>query len=336
MEKRRKGFNKMGQVTIFIIVGILIVAAIVSVFIFQNKLGISTRFGTNPTTFIETCARDNIEPMVESIISTGGVYYSGSNNEQFLVKNDSKFAILCTTNASETSCTNTHPLIIDEIQYEIKRELISKINSCFTQLKKKYPNVEISEGELEFSVELVRDTVLVKIRKPLTFISGEDSNSFNNFDINLNSKVYNFVELTNLIVNAESSCNCNTKTATSGNANDSILYMDANGTTNPFFVSKPSANCDVNLAQLNKNYPDYIFTRVITDNSEKIYTIESLVSPEQNFSFVVKNCVPGCNGPDGLCYHHYHEGGLIHYSSIIDSCHNQIHHYHDTEEYIID
>ncbi|MEI7718641.1 MAG: hypothetical protein WCI72_02145 [archaeon] len=329
--------NSRGQVTIFIIIGLLIVIGIILIFIFQNELGISTRLSLNPTKVIETCAKENIEPIIESIISTGGVYYNGSNNNQFLITNSSKLAVLCKASVFGTSCTNTHPLISEEIRYDIKKALTSKLNSCFTKLKNSYPNAEIAGGNLEWDISIDQDQINVKLRKQVSISSGEESNSFDNFDFTLNSKMYTFVELANVIVNTESSCNCNGQSfASSTNSSGTILYMAANGTNNPFLVAKPNVNCDVNLAQMNKNYPNYVFTRVTVGNGEKIYTITSLAPPVQNFSFVVQNCIAGCGGPGQICYHHYHVGDVVHYSSTITGCHNSIHHFHDTENYIID
>lgn len=334
--KDRGTLNHRGQVTIFIILAIIIVVVIILMFTFPNRFQISAWSKTDPVQFIGKCAQENIQPMIESVIATGGVYYSGSNNDSFLDTNSSRFAILCITNISRMSCINTHPLIAEEVKYNIKKVLTPKIDLCFKKLKDNYPNAEISEENLEFDVDLVKDAVSIKIRKPLYITTNKDSVSFDTFDFNINSMIYDFLELSNIIVNTESSCDCTKRAIVSGDSSGAIIYMPPNGTSNPFLVSKPNANCDVDLLQMDKSYPDYVFTRNTIDNGVKIYTITSLRIPQQSFSFVVKNCISGCGGPDSLCYHHYHKGDIVHYSSTIKGCHNQIHHYHDTEEYIID
>ena len=338
MERGEVLKNKKAQVTIFVIIGILLIVAIILYFIFSNDINISTRLNSNPASFIEKCAQEGINPLVENVIMHGGVYYSGFNDNQFKINNGTEMAILCKTNASGSSCINQHPLLPEEIKYDLEKVVRTKLNECFLKLKKNYPSSSISEGDLKVGIDLVDGNVIISIDKPLTITSGEESNSFENFDLTLNSNINNFVELANVIVNTESSCDCNKRSLFGNSSNGSlVIYMPANGTVNPFLSVKPNANCDVDLAQMNKLYPNFVFTRTTFNNGEKIYTITSTTPPIQNFSFVVINCISGCGGPDGVCYHHYHDGdGVIHYSSHINGCHNNIHHYHDSEEYIID
>ncbi len=324
--------EKKGQVTIFIIVGVLIVVAIILVFIFQNELGISTRYSANPSKFIEDCVEEDLNIAVENIIATGGVYYLGSNNDQFMDINGSKIAILCWANKSRTSCVNTHPLLSEETRLTLEQVFIPKVRACFSKLKKDYPNVDITTGDSEFELSLEKGFVLVKMRNQITLTSGEESESFNNFDFSFSSRIYDFLELANLIVTIESSCSC----GSSGSGRIVNVAVSATN-TNPFLTSGPNTQCDADLAALALSYPEYLFERNALTSGEKIYTIISNEPPAQNFSFVVRNCVNnGCTGPDGICFHHYHSGGIIHYSDRINGCHNNIHHYHDDMEYVVD
>lgn len=316
--------EKRGQVTIFIIAGILIVVAIIFVFIFQNELGISTRYSANPSKFIEDCVEEDLKIAVENVISTGGVYYSGSNNDYFMDVNGSKIAILCWANQSRTPCINTHPLLSEETRLTLETVFTPKVKACFNKLKKDYPNADISFGDLEFELSLEKDFVLVKLRNPLTFTSGEESESFSNFDFSFSSRIYDFLELANLIVTTESSCSC-----TSSGRGITINVAISATNTNPFLTSGPNTRCDADLAALALSYPKYLFERTTLPSGEKIYTIISNEPPAQNFSFVVRNCFSECNGPGGICFHHYHEGDIIHYSNSLTKCHNSVHHYHD-------
>jgi len=324
--------GKRGQVTIFIIVGILIIVAVILIFIFQNKLGISTRYSANPSKFIEDCVEKDLNIAVEGVIATGGVYYSGSNNDYFMDINGSKIAILCWANQSRTSCINTHPLLSEETRLALENVFTPKVKACFNKLKKEYPNVEITTGDLEFDISIVKGAILVRLRNPVTFTFGEESESFNNFDFSFSSRIYDFLELANLIVTAESSCSC-----TSSGSGITMNVAVSTTNTNPFLTSGPNTKCDADLAALALSHPEYLFERTTLPSGEKIYTIISNEPPAQNFSFVVRNCYNmGCPGPGGICFHHYHEGGIIHYSAALGRCHNNIHHYHDDMEYVVD
>lgn len=283
MEREGKRMNKLGQVTVFIIIGILLVAGIILVFFFQNELGITTRASTDPNPFIEKCAKDSIEPMLASIISTGGIYYTGTNKNEFLDLNGTSISLLCNANKSKTPCTSTHPLAINEIERLMTLSLKSKVDSCFNQYRNKFPNLEITLSVLDFDVKLNKGFVFVKIRKPLTIITGETSNYFENFDMNINSDLFDFLSLANVIVNTESSCACQYSLSTGMQEPSS----------DPFATVIPGiVNCDADLSKLSLNYPYYNFYRENLNNSgQKIYTIginEEYSS--EKFSFAVINC----------------------------------------------
>jgi len=286
--------EKRGQVTIFIIVGILIVVGIILVFIFQNDLGITNKGNTNPNAFIENCVHEVVNPMVGSIISTGGVYYTGTNKDEFLEINGTSFSILCNTNKTKTTCISSHPLVITEVERIMALNLKSKIDSCFNQYKNKFPNLQVTGGVLDFNLKLQKGFISIKIRKPLTILSGEESTYFENFDTTINSNLFDFLSLANIIVNTESSCICQY----------SLSSGMAEPTNDPFATVIPGiVNCDADLTKLASSYPSYSFYRATLNNSgQKVYTIgvnEAYSSEE--FSFAVINCLTDCSNISGSC-----------------------------------
>jgi len=82
MEKRnslieRKKFevkdrNVRGQVTIFILVGIVIVVAIILFFFLQKNFQVSTFEVENPQSFIRSCVTDTIIETEAVLLSNGG------------------------------------------------------------------------------------------------------------------------------------------------------------------------------------------------------------------------------------------------------------------------
>jgi len=286
--------EKRGQVTIFIIVGVLIIVAIILVFIFQNELGITTRLSTNPSLFIKNCVHESVSPLIANIISTGGIYYTEVNKDSFLEVNSSPVSLLCTTNLSKTSCTSTHPLILTEVEKILNSNSKPKIESCFKQYKSKYPNLQVAEGVLDFSLKIQKGAVFIKIRNPLTISSGEESNYFENFDTTINSNLFDFLSLANIIVNTESSCGCQNKLTSEMIEPGQDPYA-----TNIMGIS----NCDADLTKLAINYPSYLFYRAtLNNNGQKVYTISTKDKySSENFSFAVINCVTNCLNTGGVC-----------------------------------
>lgn len=274
--------NIRGQVTIFIIIGILIAVGVIIMFIFQNDLGISTRYGANPTKFIKDCVEKDLIFSVENIISTGGVYYSGSNDNQFMTLDGLKLSVLCSTDTPKTSCVNNHPLLREEVERTLEQTFTPKINSCFDKLRKQYANADVFFENFEFKLSLKKDFVFSRLRNVMTITREEESEVYSNFDFSFDSNLYNFIDLSNVIVTAESSCVCGAN-----------IINGQSDFTNPFLTTGPNSNCDADLQKLTVNYPTYLFTRNRLITGEKIYTITSLLPPTQNFSFVVKNCFGG-------------------------------------------
>lgn len=258
MEREEKIKSKRGQVTIFIIMGIIIVVGIILVFIFQNELGISTKFGTNPTKYIEKCALDNAKIALENIESHGGIYYT-TNEQDFISFNGEKIAKLCYSNDKKILCTNNHPLFNEEIERKIKSFVEPKLVNCFSDLKSGYSIEEYSEEPLLFNVSIIDQNLILNIRKVITISDGAEKTRLNNFDVSLSSSLFDFLEITNSVLNDELSCDCSL------------------------------GNCNADIGKINVWYPQYVTDRFMTEKSEKIYTIQSLAS-ENKFVFAVRNC----------------------------------------------
>ena len=73
MNLKRGVINNRGQVTIFIIIAILIVALAVLAYLFFPKLKTTVESGTQtPSQYIDTCMRDKISSTIEDISLQGG------------------------------------------------------------------------------------------------------------------------------------------------------------------------------------------------------------------------------------------------------------------------
>src|SRR3989338_5247015 len=95
MEKGGISFsNKSGQVTVFIIVAILIVALAAMIYFFMPGTSVGTEFNEkNPNRFIQTCIEDEIERAVELVSLQGG----SINPEHFFLYQSNKIEYLCYT-----------------------------------------------------------------------------------------------------------------------------------------------------------------------------------------------------------------------------------------------
>jgi len=64
--------NKHAQVTIFIIVGVVIVVGILGSIIFMGQVDVETPADLGPQAFIDKCVRDVVEESVDKMLRNGG------------------------------------------------------------------------------------------------------------------------------------------------------------------------------------------------------------------------------------------------------------------------
>lgn len=199
---KKRGFgDKRGQVTIFIIIAILVVAAGVVIYYFWPSF--DSRVSTtseNPNSFIEECMQEEIENVVEKISLQGGSYnvsfgYRFEGNE---------IEYLCYTNEYYKPCVNQQPFLKNHLEDEILNEISESVDSCFNSLETNYRNegYEVILNRGETSVELLPKRIVVDFNSELSLMKQESQN-YENFRIVLNDNLYELSGIAKSIVDWE-------------------------------------------------------------------------------------------------------------------------------------
>ena len=124
--------GKRGQVTIFIIIGIAIIAIGVLIYAFYPQIqSLIKPESKNPAAFMQTCLEDEIEDTVEILSLQGGSVAP----EHYLLYQDEKLEYLCYTNENYRTCVVQQPMLKSHIESEIEREISPVVNTCFEDLK---------------------------------------------------------------------------------------------------------------------------------------------------------------------------------------------------------
>ena len=200
--------KKSGQITVFIIIAVIIVAGIALFFIIMSKTKptMSRPSMENPQAYVEQCAQDAASRAIEIILPQGG-WISTINYKMY---NDTKVAYLCYIGVNYKACIMQTPLFIRHIEGEITNYTHPIIESCFQELKteleaKKY-NVEM--GEMNVSTELGTNGVKIKINRDFNIEKNKETRRFNSFKAAFNSPVYNLAVVALDIANQEAKfCN---------------------------------------------------------------------------------------------------------------------------------
>jgi len=182
--------SKHSQVTLWIILAILIVAAVMLFFIIRGKspIEIFRPITYEPQQYIEKCTRDATEEAINIMLPQGG-YIQPSN---YILYKNNKVAYLCYNNNYYYPCINQEPVYIEHLESEIKNYIQPKIQDCFYSLKKEYKKrgYSISEGTLNLIVDLAPRQVRIEVGKRLEMKKGEETRNYEKFKIRVNSPLY--------------------------------------------------------------------------------------------------------------------------------------------------
>lgn len=211
MKKRGKNcpnqhsyLNKRGQVTIFIILAIVIVALGILIYMFYPQIRSTLGFQEqNPNSFIQTCLQDKLKETVDVLGPQGGLL----NPEFYYTYQGDKIRYLCYTNENFETCTVQEPLLKQTIESEVKGEITSDVKECFDELESSFRSqgyeVDLNRGE--FAVELLPKRVAAMFNYSLSLRRGDDVQTNEQFIVALNNNLYELVSIANSIISYEAS-----------------------------------------------------------------------------------------------------------------------------------
>ncbi|MFC1682118.1 hypothetical protein ACFL0X_00705 [Nanoarchaeota archaeon] len=195
--------NKRGQITIFIIVGIVVVAVAVLIYLFYPEIKAGLGFETkNPSEFIQDCLQEEIEKNIALVSLQGG----SLNPEHYILYNGEKVEYLCYTREYYKLCVMQQPLLKRHIENEIENVVEGKAEECFNELKQSYEkknfDVELKKGDSR--LELLPKRIVMTFDHSLS-LTKDSTERFEEFEVILNNNLYELVSIANSILNWEAS-----------------------------------------------------------------------------------------------------------------------------------
>lgn len=253
----KRGLNKRAQLTLFVIFGVLIVVGIIALFMILPKpeiLGGSS--SKDPMQNIRPCISKSLQEVLPEFQETG-LYFTPV---EYVNYSSQTIAYHCFTTHKEKICVRNDAQSKTRIEEELKNKISEKVEKCFENFRNANSGFDIKMGSTDLSLEILPGKINIRTRKSLEISKeGEISSGYNNFDVFLNSDLWDFIVLSNEIINEEVSCNC------------------------------PRESCTADLVELMKSNRDYKMTIYIGSRSEKVYTIENFINGNK-LNFAVKNC----------------------------------------------
>lgn len=242
---------KRAQVTIFIIIGVVFILAIILFFfLFVNEPEPFIPPSTTPRNFIEQCVMDSVQPSIDSVLEYGGLI--GPRN--FIMRNDHEYNYLCFTDQYYAKCINKYPMLKRITQEEIRKDSVDRINECFDYLVRDYESrgFEVEHKPLDYTVQIVPGSIRLLLQKNIVASKETDVQEFDDFDMQIPSDLYELISFAREIVNQEAE----------------FCYFESNG----FMIL----------------YPKYNVTRFDFVES-KIYELQNRQTKE-TLKFAIRSC----------------------------------------------
>ena len=168
--------NKRGQITIFVIAGIVIVAAILLLIFLRGQLFVTVTPENLPDQLfpirdhVQDCIKDIAPDYIERIGLQGG--YLSTPPGSYRLFNDTTISYLCFNQAGKPTCTN-RLLTIDSMEEQLSNAIEEALPECL--------EVDVSGGvELQLpdnykvQTDIQASKVVVTLDYPITLISNRD------------------------------------------------------------------------------------------------------------------------------------------------------------------
>ena len=193
--------GQKGQLTIFIIIAILIVAIVLFILLFWPKIkgfGSETK---NPYVYMETCIGNDIKDTIETVTSQGGVYEVDEGISFFYQGEYIRF--LCHTNSYFELCYRQVAFLKESIENEIQTNIEDTVSQCFRKMRESYEKkgytVNVQEVG-DFEVNILPDGISINLGRDLILTKGDSVEEYRNFAVKEESKLYEIIEVVDNIL----------------------------------------------------------------------------------------------------------------------------------------
>jgi len=197
---------KRGQITIFVIIGIVIVVGIIMIVYFMGKAKVDSPSSLTPKFFVDKCVRDSVGKSVEKMLLNGGE----ASPSQVILYNGSEWNYLCYQVGFYQGCYNLHPMLEMQIEKEIEEDTSEEVQGCFNSMREDFENrgFNVDGGATTYSIDILPGNVKINLVKNVDISKGGASQNIVDFSTKISSPIYDLVQVSRDIVNSESEyCN---------------------------------------------------------------------------------------------------------------------------------
>jgi hypothetical protein len=188
MERRGKSaVKKRGQISIFVIVAIVIVAAILIYFFVPGARVFIGGGEVNPSSYLRDCIEPAVDEISETLYSQGGY----AEPDSYVTYQDKRIQYLCYSAENYKPCLIMQPLLKQHVEGEIKKYVEPRARQCVLDLKEQYEKqgYEVTATQGELVVSFVPDNLVLEFLSPMT-ITKDTTQNFQKFGVSIESEMY--------------------------------------------------------------------------------------------------------------------------------------------------
>ena len=187
----KKGIDKIGQVTIFVILAILIVISVILFFVLRDDNGDVGEYDTKTIDgYVESCLEDSLEEAIYFNSIQGGYFVVP---EPYVEEGFLRIPIYWQASRfSERGHQDYFPSL-DVIESELEDAVKVRFENCtgnFESFRQEVKSIDVSDIE-EIDVNIIDGKVSVFMNKPVFIFNNGERKKFENFDVDVN---FDFIE----------------------------------------------------------------------------------------------------------------------------------------------
>lgn len=249
----KREISKKGQLTLFVIIAIAIVAIIGILWLTVLKPKAPALNINDPEAYIRDCVKAQLETSEKELLENNG-YYNLTNN--YFVYYGKKVPILCEASKFYTPCIVQEPMFMNHLTDELEKRMKKPTEKCFNDLldNLKKNGYDVQEGNLNQSIEIHKDYIEEIMKKEITTKKGDETRAYNQFNTRIVSALYSIADTERQIINYESTL------------------------------------CEFNNMNWMMYYPEIEVRKFVASDSTKVYTL-TWRETNKSMSMAVKTCV---------------------------------------------
>ncbi|MBI2671527.1 hypothetical protein HYX16_01195 [Candidatus Woesearchaeota archaeon] len=246
--------EKRGQISVFAIVGVIIVAVIVLFLVVRNNIYFGSASIENLEkefppiqAHVEDCLEKVGKDFIYLIGRQGG--YLTTNPGTYREYGGFGINYLCYNIGGKPQCRNRGLRLVD-IENSLKKEMKDEVNSCLNINQFSKIGLDVSRGDLKLDIDIGDDNVLIDADLPVKISKGSVETERNDFFVSLNLPLGRLYNSAHDIVESEA-LNGNFETLT-------YSVLKTRVTNKPYIVQKLQP------------YPDKLYVLKIKDVPDSI------------------------------------------------------------------